>query len=167
MTHLHIALNENLTDQRLESLCKGRVGNIALVLVEFARREKPARRNKHLVQLVHQRGFADARITGHKHELWPTLRHDPIEGCEQSVNLALAPIQLFGNQQPVWYVLFAKRKLINPAPRFPFIKTAPKIARSTGRCLIALLSRLCEQLHDDVRNRARNTNQPRTWRHWL
>src|SRR6201984_1997967 len=122
MTQLRIALNENLTNQRLESLCKSRVGNVALVLVELARREKPARRNKHLVQLVHQRGFADARITGHKHELWPTLRHDPIEGCEQCVNLALSTIQLFGNQQPVWKVLLANRKFVDVVLPLPLIK---------------------------------------------
>jgi hypothetical protein len=64
-----------------------------------------------------------------------------------------APVQFFGNQQPVWHVVFAKRKLINAALRFPFIKTAPKIARSAGCCLISLLSRLGEQFHHDCRNR--------------
>ena len=71
MTNLYFALDKDLTDQGLESLCQSRIGNVAFVLVELTRREKPARRNKHLVQLVHYRGFADARITGHKHELWP------------------------------------------------------------------------------------------------
>src|SRR5580704_7344431 len=139
MTHLHIALNENLTDQRLESLCKSRVGNIALVLVELARREKPTQRNQRLVQLVHQKGFADARITGHNHELWPTLRHDPIEGCEQCVNLALAPIQLFGNHQPVWYVLLARREFADVVLRLPLVKTSPKITLQADCCLVPLL----------------------------
>src|SRR6201986_3140577 len=125
--HLCFALDEDLTDQHLEGLCQGRVRNVALVLVEFACREKPARRNKHLVQLVDQRGFADARITGHKHKLWPTLRHDPVEGCEQGVNLALSTIELFGNQQPVWKVSLAKRKLVDVVLRLPLVKATPKI----------------------------------------
>src|SRR5580658_193837 len=108
MTHLRFALDEDLMDQHLESLCRGRVGNVAFVLVELGRREKSARRNKRLVQLVHHRRFADARITGHKHELWRTLRHDPVEGREQNINLALATIQLFRNHQPVWNVPLTK-----------------------------------------------------------
>ena len=53
LVHIRFALDEDLTDQSLESLCQGRVGNVALVLVKLARREKPARRNKHLAQFVH------------------------------------------------------------------------------------------------------------------
>src|ERR1700728_3427268 len=108
MLNLYFALDKDLTDQGLESLCQSRIGNVAFVLVEFTRREKPARRNKHLVQLVHYRGFADARITGHKHELWPCLRPDPVKGCEQCVNLTLSTIEFFGNYQSVRKVLLAK-----------------------------------------------------------
>src|ERR1700761_6638481 len=123
--HLCFALDEDLADQHLESLCQGRVRNVALVLVELARREKPAWRNKHLVQFVDQRGFAYARIARHKHDLWPTLRHDPVEGCEQCVNLAFSTIQLFGNQQPVWKVLLAKREFVDVVLRLPLVKTMP------------------------------------------
>ena len=96
MAHLRFALDEDLTDQGLESLCQRRVGDVALVLIELAGREKPARRNKHLVQLVHHGGFADAGITGYEHELGGTLGHDPVEGRKQSVDLALPPVQLLG-----------------------------------------------------------------------
>src|SRR5580698_797157 len=127
MTDLCFALDEDLMDQHLESVCQGRVGNVAFVLVELGRREKSTRRNKHLVQLVYYGRFADARITGHKHEFWPTLRHDPVEGREQSVNLALATIELFGNHQPVWNVPLTKREVVDVALRLPLVKTAPKI----------------------------------------
>src|SRR5260370_15120620 len=93
LVHFRFVLDENLTDQGLEGLCQGRVRDVALVLVELARREKPARRYKHLVQLVHHPGFADARITGYEHELWRTLNHDPIERRKHRVHLALPPVQ--------------------------------------------------------------------------
>ena len=76
------------------------------------------------------------------------------KAASKASDFGFSPVQFLGNQQPVWRVLFAKRKLVDPTLRFPFGKTAPKIARSAGRCLISLLSRLGEQLHDDCRNRA-------------
>ena len=47
------------------------------------------------------------------------LRHDTVEGGEQCVNLALSTVQLFRNQQPVWNVVFAKREIVDVAPRSP------------------------------------------------
>ena len=140
MTDLCFALDEDLMDQHLESVCQGRVGNVAFVLVELGRREKSAQRNKRLVQLVHHRGFADARITGHKHELWPTLRHDPVEGCEQCINLALATIQFFGNHQPVWNVLLTKREVVDVVLRLPLVKTTSKITLQADCRLVPFLS---------------------------
>src|SRR5216683_6627882 len=97
--HLRFALDEDLIDQSLEGLCQCRIRNVALILVELAYREEPARRNKRLVQLVHHRGFTDARITGYEHELWRTLRHHPVEGCEQGIDLVFSPVQLLRDQQ--------------------------------------------------------------------
>src|SRR6266478_6724483 len=113
MAHFRFALDEDLTDQGLESLCQGRVGNVALVLVELAGREKPAWRDKRLVQFVHHRGFADAGITGYEHELWRTLSHDPVEGRKQGVDLALPPVQLLRDQHPVGRVVRAQREWID------------------------------------------------------
>src|SRR5260370_8779079 len=67
LAHFRFVLDESLTDQGPQGLCQGRVRDVALVLVEFARREKPARWNKDLVQLVHAGGFADAALTAYKH----------------------------------------------------------------------------------------------------
>src|SRR5580692_5271102 len=164
--HLCFACDEDLTDQHLESLCQGRVRNVALVMIELARREKPARRNKDLVQLVYHRRFADARITGHKYELWPTLRHDPVEGRKQCAHLALSTIQLLGNHQPVWKVLFAKREFVDVVLRPPLAKTTPKITLQAGCSLVSLLSGFGEQLHDDGRNGARYIWHSLGGRHW-
>src|SRR5579863_9659528 len=140
LAQLCFGLGQKWTQEALESLCQGRVGNVALVLVELASREKPPRRNKHLAQLVHHGGFADTRITGHKHELWPTLRHHPVEGCQHCVKLAFATIQLFGNHQPVWNVMLARREFVDMVLRLPLAKTTPKITLQADCCLVPVLS---------------------------
>ena len=56
-------------DQALERLRERGIRDVARVLIELAGREQSARRNEHLVQLVHDRRFADARITGDEDQL--------------------------------------------------------------------------------------------------
>jgi hypothetical protein len=53
------------------------------------------------VQLVHDRGFADAGVAGYQHELRRATGNDPLEGFEERLALQIAPIQLLRNQQPV------------------------------------------------------------------
>src|SRR5713101_1065361 len=67
LVHLGFALDEDLTNQGPQGLCQGRVRDVALVLVELARREKPARRNKDLVKLVDDGRLADTGISGDEH----------------------------------------------------------------------------------------------------
>ena len=98
MVYFRFAPDEDLPDQGLESLCQGRVRDVAFVLVELAHGEKTARRNKRLVQLVHHGGFANARITGYKHQLWRTFGHDPIERRKQGVDLTLPTVELLRDQ---------------------------------------------------------------------
>src|SRR5271166_3810069 len=59
---LGVALAQKRPHQALKSLHQRRIGDVALELVELARGEEPARRDKRLVQLVDDRGFADAGI---------------------------------------------------------------------------------------------------------
>ena len=126
-------------DKILKGLRQSGIRDVTPVLIEFAGGEQSALLNKHLVQLVHDRGFADARISGHKHQFWPTQRRDPVEGCEQCVNFALSTIQLFGNHQPVWKILFAKREFVDVALHLPLVKATPKVTLQARRGLISLL----------------------------
>src|SRR5712671_8005535 len=87
--HLGFALDQNLMRQRLEGLCQGRVRDIARILVELARSEKPTWRNKDLVQFVYHRRLADPGISGHEQEFRRAVGHDTIEGREQGIGLAL------------------------------------------------------------------------------
>src|ERR1700684_2329420 len=91
-------LGEERADQGLERLAQSRVRDVALVLVELAGREQATRRDERLVQLVHHRGLADAGIAGHEHEFQGAARHDPVEGSEQSVDLALPAVELLRDQ---------------------------------------------------------------------
>src|SRR5712692_6763896 len=147
LDHLRFALDEDLTDQGLEGLCQSRVRDVALVLVKLAGREEAARRNKHLMQLIHHRRFADAGITGYEYELWPTLSHDPIEHRKQSIDLVFAPVQLFRYQQSVRRVVRAQREWIDATMRLTFRQAPPKIGFEAGGSLVALLGVLREELH--------------------
>ena len=89
---LGLALAQQRPDQALKGLRQGRVGNVALVLVELAGGEQPARRHQHLVQFIDDRGFADAGIAGDQHQLRRAALDDAIEGGEQGLDLALSPV---------------------------------------------------------------------------
>ena len=147
-------------DQALKGLRQRRIGDVALVLVELARGEEPARRHQRLVQLVDDRGLADAGIAGDQHQLRRAARDDAIEGGEQGLDLALSPVELLGDQEPVGRVVFAEREGLDAAVELPFGKAAPQIALDAGGGLVALLGRLGEQLHDDRGDGGRDAFQP-------
>src|SRR3984893_7934889 len=112
------------------------------------------------MQLMDDRGLADPGVSGNQHQLRLAPGYNAVEGSEQGIDFGFSPVQFLWNQQPVWRVMFAKQEFVDAMLRFPFSKTAPKITLEASRCLIALLSRLGEQLHDDCRNRGRDTLQP-------
>ena len=81
------------------------------------------------MQLVDDRRLADAGIAGHQHELGCALGYHPIEGRKEGVDLGLAAIQLFRDQQPVRHVVRAEREWVDAAVRLPFRQAAPQIDR--------------------------------------
>src|SRR5262249_23069212 len=85
---LRLALGHEAPDQCLEGLGDRSVGNVALMLIELARREKTARWHEGLVQLIDDGGFADTRIAGHQHQLRPAGLDDAVEGGEQGLDFA-------------------------------------------------------------------------------
>src|ERR1700685_2653432 len=82
-----LALAQKRADEALESLGQGGVWDVALVLVALTGREESARRDEDLVELVHDRGFADTGIPGYEHELRCPVRYDPVEGTKQRLDL--------------------------------------------------------------------------------
>ena len=112
------------------------------------------------MQLVDHRGLADARIAGHEHQLRGALGHDPVEGGEQRLDLALAPVQFLGDQQPVGHILRAEREIGDAALDVPLGQAAAQIGLQPGGGLVALLCGLGEQLHYDRRDGFGNAGQP-------
>src|SRR5260370_32777056 len=112
------------------------------------------------MELIHNGGLADARVSGNENQLRLTTGDNAVERSEQSVDFGFSPVQFLWNQQPIRRVMFAKREFVDAMLRFPFSKTAPKITLEASRCLIALLSRLGHELHRHCRDRARDTLQP-------
>src|ERR1700722_7115740 len=109
------------------------------------------------MELIHNGGLADAGVSGNKNELRLTASYNAIERSEQGIDFGFSPVQFLRNQQPIRRVMFAKREFIDAMLLFPFSETAPQVTLDAGGCLVALLSRLGEQLHDDCRNHERNT----------
>ncbi len=128
---------------------QGGVRDVALVLVELAGGEQAPRRDEHLVQLVHYRGFADAGVSGHKYEFGGTLCHNTVKSREQGIDLALPPVQLLRDQQSVRRVVRAERERLDAALRLPFRQAAPQIGLDARCGLVAFLGGLCEELHHD------------------
>ena len=94
------------------------------------------------MQLIDNRGFADPRISGDKHQLRSAGSDNTVEGGKQSIDFASASVQFLGNQEPIWHVVLPKHEFVNPPLSFPFHQAAPEITLDTGRRLIALLRSL-------------------------
>ena len=116
-----LALTQGLAHKALEGLRQGSVRYNPLVLVELPRNENPARRHDRLVQLVYYRGLADARVTQYEDQFSYAANDDAIEGSQQRLNLALPAVKLLRDQQPVRYIVSAKREQIDVAVRLPFL----------------------------------------------
>ncbi|HYS82884.1 MAG TPA: hypothetical protein VEM76_19425, partial [Anaeromyxobacteraceae bacterium] len=164
---LRLALAQKRLDQPLEGLGERGVRDVALVLVELPRGEEAARRHERLLQLVDDRGLADAGVTGDEHQLRPPARHDPVEGGEQRLDVARAPVELLGNEEPVGRVLFADSEVVDPALRPPCGEAAQQVMLDSSGDLVALLGRLREQLHHDRRDDVRDLFPPLVRRHRL
>src|SRR6516165_901870 len=139
---LKLALAQSLADQSPKGLGERSVRDVALVLVELTRNEDATRQDNCFVKLVYDRGLANTGVAGHKHELGPAVRHDPIKGFEQRLDLRITAVELFADQQPVRRVVFAERKRGNLSEGLPGVQASPEICLQAGRSLISLLGDL-------------------------
>src|SRR6516165_6276447 len=128
LREVRFAFAEQRPDQVLKRLCQRRVRNVAFVLIELAGSEKAARRDQHRLQLVDDRGLADAGIARDQDQFRGATLDDAIEGGEQGLGLALPSVEFLGDQQPVGRVAFAEWKVVNPVQRLPFGLAAAQVA---------------------------------------
>src|SRR6266404_7050212 len=85
------------------------------------------------MELIHNAGLADARVSGNKNQLRLTTGDNAVERSEQSVDFGFSAVQFLWNQQPIWRVMFAKWEFVDAMPRFPFSETAPQVTLEQRR----------------------------------
>jgi len=117
--HFRLALHED-RPTNAGGLRQSRVRNVAFVTVELAPREKPARRNKRLCAARLPLRICRRRHTRYEHKLWRTFGHDSVEGCQQSIDLALPPIKLSQGSATVGRVVCAQREWSDATVGLPF-----------------------------------------------
>src|ERR1700728_1476037 len=105
------------------------------------------------VELIDDCGFADAGVSGDQHQFRSATANDAVESGEQSVNLAVPPVQLLGDHEAIRSVMSAWCEVIDASLGLPLGQAAPKIALNSRRCLIPLLRRLGEQLYRSLGER--------------
>ncbi len=112
-------LAEERPDEALKRLRQRGIRNVALVLVELAGCKQAARRDERLVELIDDRGLADAGVSGDEHQLRPAARDDAIERGEQGVDLAVPPVQLLGDHEAIRSVMRAGSEVVDASLRTP------------------------------------------------
>src|SRR6516164_11234445 len=147
---IYFALSEQRPNQALKGLGQRRIRNVALVLIELAGREKATGRYQHRLQLVDDRGLADAGIARDQDELRRTAIDDAIECRKQGLDLTSPSVEFLGNQQPVGRVSSAQREVGDTTPGSPFGQAVSQVALEAGGGLVAIFGYLGEQLYHDV-----------------
>lgn len=155
-----LAARQDLAHQGVEGLGEGGIGDVALVLVELAGAEQAAPRHHGDVDLIHQRGLADAGIARHQHQLGCSLDRYPVEGGQQAAGFVLAAIQGLGHQQAFGDVLAGQGEGRDGAGGLQLQQAARQVGGEAGGGLVALLGGLGQQLQDDVRHRAGQSVDP-------
>ena len=153
-------LAEQLVDQALKGLRDGRVWNATLVLVELAGREKAAGRDQDLVQFVDHRRLAEPRIAGDERKHGILVPDDLVETSDEGVDLCLASVELFRNDQPVGNVPLSERERLDAPMALPLGEAMAQVCFDAKRSLVAFLPGLGEQLHGNLRQRSRHAGQP-------
>ena len=124
---LRLVLAEKGPDETAEGLGQGGVRDVALVLVELARREQAAWRDERLLEFVHHRRLADAGIAGDQHELCCAIGYDSVESAEQRLDLVVPAVKLLRRHQTVRDVVSTERERLDAAMGFPFREALPQI----------------------------------------
>src|SRR5437016_10211042 len=107
------------------------------------------------MQFVDKGGFADSGVSGNQHQPRPIAGYHALERTEQHLNLVCSPIQLLGNQQTIWNVMFAEGEIGDAPALIPFSEAAAKIAFRTGGRLVTFLRSFGDQFHHDRGKTAR------------
>ncbi len=156
MRDVGVALSQDLAHQPVEGLGQGGVGNVALVLVEFAGDEVAVPFRDRLLQRMDQRGFADPRIAGHCHQHGCARRGHCLERAQQCRFFLLASVQLGRDPETVGHISHAQRKRRNLSSRLPLVQALVQVGQKPAGALVPLFRHLGQQLQHEVRDHLGN-----------
>ncbi len=134
---------------------QGRVGDVAAVLIMLALDEARARGRDRSVELLDQRGLADARGAGHEHEL-PGARARALEGRVQRVHLVIAAVERGRDLEALGVIVLSQGKAPDLAAGLELAQALLQVVSAAASALVALLGHLGHELGDDVRDRGRD-----------
>ena len=97
-------LGEQMADERAERLQQRRVRDVAVELVELAAGKISLPRGDGLVNFADQRGFTDARKSGHQQQRRIAFRYT-VETIQQKLHFLFAAIEFFRYPEPVGIVV--------------------------------------------------------------
>jgi hypothetical protein len=112
------------------------------------------------MELVHERGFANASIAGDEHELCCAVSNDSIKGGEQRRDLVLPAVKLLRRHETVRHVAGAEWEWFYAAMGLPFRQALPQIDHKTRGGLVAVLRILGEEHHHNRGERFRDARDP-------
>ncbi len=95
------------------------------------------------------------------------MGRDPIKCGDEGVDLGLASIQLFRDQQPIRCVVRPQRERVDAAVRLPCRQATPEVGIDACGGLVPVLSGLGQELQDDGGDRTRKSAHPLARRHRL
>ncbi len=101
-----------------------------------------------LVELVHDRGFPDAGITGHQYQLRRAMRCYVFESLEQAADLKVPPVYLLRDQKLIRNIVNSDRERRDLFPGFQGRETLPQVFLYADSGLITLLRYFGEEPHD-------------------
>ena len=140
---------QNLANEVLERRGHGRIGDIALVLVELAAREQAGGPDRRLLQFADQGGLADPGGTGQQNEFCPPRLCDAAERLQQPIELGGTAVKAFGDQQTVRPIVLCEGERRDVPAILPILEAVAKVGLDGADGLVAVLSPLLQELEHD------------------
>ncbi len=146
---------QELADQLSEGMGQGRVGDVAAVLIVLALDEARVCGRDRSVQLIDQRGLADARSAGDEHEL-PGAGARAGKGRVQRPHLLIAAVERGRDLEALGVIVLSQGKAPDLAAGLELAQALLQVVGAAASALVALLGHLGHELGDDVRDRGRD-----------
>jgi hypothetical protein len=155
---LRLALGQHLTDQVAHGLVDRVIGNAAQELIALAGGEAAPAGGRHPVQLIDERGLADAGRAGDEEQLRAASHGARVRGG-QHLHIRDAPIQPLGQAKLVRPVRRAQREGVQRRSGLELVLALLQVGDEAPGALVAGRGVLGQQLEHDGRHRLRHRGQ--------